>query len=726
MQNLQIKDRLAKLLAGENIIVEHRQVSTASFDVELRLLTLPMWVMSSAAAYDMLIGHEVGHALYTPLYQLDQFISNRDGYKDGKYKQVEYSHMNIVEDIRIENLLHKKFPGFRKTFNKGYSDLHAMDFFGVGGRDIDKMSFMDRLNLHFKIGNDVFIKFSEEELDAIDKIKNNVCTYDDVLDFCLEAKELNIKSTELHSNDMTCGTESESSSFDAPMDSSEDEGDTVSTKSSSIPEDEDDRDPEDLPKTNPPDLSDVNHDDQSDDEMEDDVNTQDSFESNLNKLIDTETYERTYVNIPDVKLESILVGPEKIEKECESYQKIWEYHLLHEKYYEFKKDSQSSVNYMIKEFQTKKSADDYARSYSARTGVLDNKKLHEFKFTENIFKQIQVVRDGQNHGMIFILDWSGSMQNCILETTKQLLQLVWFCKKQNIPFDVYAFTNGWNRLCKNPDYLKMNKFHDRIQTIKHNDIMIDPNLDLLNFISSKRSPKDFDNDCRNLFIIASLTKNFYGTRYPSSFNMSSTPLNSTIIALRKIIPEFYKTTRVDCLSTIILSDGESDHLSNFVSYDKSPMAKWKEDSDFYCSAVRRSVIRDIDLGCVYPEIVCCDYRSGMSQSTKCLLQNLKDHFPSMNLIGIRLVAPSETQNFLGGYANDHCSRATWTTSKNICLKDTPYDMLYGLSTTILNKDVSIDIPEDASIAKINNAIRKSLKAKHANRKMLCSFIDTIS
>ena len=47
--------------------------------------------------------------------------------------------------------------------------------------------------------------------------------------------------------------------------------------------------------------------------------------------------------------------------------------------------------------------------------------------------------------MIFILDWSGSMQYEILPTVKQLLNLTAFCKKVQIPFEVYAFTNEWQR-----------------------------------------------------------------------------------------------------------------------------------------------------------------------------------------------------------------------------------------------------------------------------------------
>ena len=43
MKNFEVKDNLAKLLATENLIVEHRQVSTAFFNVETRVLCLPMW-----------------------------------------------------------------------------------------------------------------------------------------------------------------------------------------------------------------------------------------------------------------------------------------------------------------------------------------------------------------------------------------------------------------------------------------------------------------------------------------------------------------------------------------------------------------------------------------------------------------------------------------------------------------------------------------------------------
>ena len=100
----------------------------------------------------------------------------------------------------------------------------------------------------------------------------------------------------------------------------------------------------------------------------------------------------------------------------------------------FKKDAQKEVNYLVKEFECKKSAAAYARATTSRTGILDTAVLHTYKFNEDLFKKVSVVPDGKNHGLIFILDWSGSMQNVMMDTIKQLFNLVWFCKKVNIPF----------------------------------------------------------------------------------------------------------------------------------------------------------------------------------------------------------------------------------------------------------------------------------------------------
>ena len=108
---------------------------------------------------------------------------------------------------------------------------------------------------------------------------------------------------------------------------------------------------------------------------------------------------------------------------------------------DFKRSAQKEVNYLVKEFEMKKSASAYARAATSRTGILDTTKLHTFKYNEDLFKKVTTLPDGKNHGLVFILDWSGSMNSVMLDTIKQLYNLIWFCRKIQIPFEVYAFTN---------------------------------------------------------------------------------------------------------------------------------------------------------------------------------------------------------------------------------------------------------------------------------------------
>ena len=95
----EIKSQLAKLLATEDLVVEHKNVRTASFNVHTRVLTLPTWEKASNCVYDLLVGHEVGHALFTPDEQWN------------KTKNIPPSFVNIVEDARIEKLMKRKYGG---------------------------------------------------------------------------------------------------------------------------------------------------------------------------------------------------------------------------------------------------------------------------------------------------------------------------------------------------------------------------------------------------------------------------------------------------------------------------------------------------------------------------------------------------------------------------------------------------------------------------------------
>ena len=165
------KTLLAKLMATENLTVEQRNVQTASFNVKDRVLTLPILdAKISSFLYDMFLGHEVGHALHTPL----------EGFQKAKDAGVSASVANVIEDSRIERRIKTKYPGIRTSFVKGYRELIEKDFFGTKGADLNDFNFIDRVNLYTKGGAAQGIIFNEFEKRLVDKIESTE-TYEDVI-----------------------------------------------------------------------------------------------------------------------------------------------------------------------------------------------------------------------------------------------------------------------------------------------------------------------------------------------------------------------------------------------------------------------------------------------------------------------------------------------------------------------------------------------------------------
>jgi len=130
--NHEIKSQLAKLLATEDIIVEHKKVETACFNVHTRVLTLPMWEKASDNIYTMLVLHEISHSLWTP---------DIDWTKDYK---IPGQFVNIVEDARIEKLCKRKYPGSPKSFYAGYKELADNDFFQIKDDKLETYNLADR------------------------------------------------------------------------------------------------------------------------------------------------------------------------------------------------------------------------------------------------------------------------------------------------------------------------------------------------------------------------------------------------------------------------------------------------------------------------------------------------------------------------------------------------------------------------------------------------------
>ena len=688
--NYEIKSQLAKLLATEDLVVENKPVATAQFNVETRVLTLPMWKRASNSVYDMLVGHEVGHALFTP----------NDWSFEGTVPQ---QFVNVTEDARIEKLMKRKYPGLHKSFNVGYKQLAEEDFFCLDGEDVDNMNLADKANLYFKIGKHIDIAFTDEEKVIVEQIADAE-TFDEAVEaakvmyaYCKKPQKESQPVVIPPSPNGQPGGQSvqqESQNIEGSGDT-----DDVMTHEEML-EEAANRESADEPEENLP---------------EPEVTTDSTFEDRKEEFngdldIDSQ-FETGYHELPEFNVDDLIVSFSEIRNKFDWTEDLFmkedskSYAYVDAEYSKFKKSAQKEVNFLVKEFECKKAADSYSRAATARTGVLDCTKLHTYKYNEDLFKKVTILPDGKNHGLIFILDWSGSMGNCILDTVKQLYNLIWFCNKCNIPFDVYAFTNS---------YVRNDEEVERKDIWEDDKLFINGDFRLMNFFSSREKKKDIEKQMQSLYRLVWSIKMYCCYSYPPEFSLSGTPLNETLIALTQILPAFKKMHGLQKTHCFILTDGEANPLmvSRRNSYGGQGTRHLYPGKDF---------IRNRKTGHTY------QVQRAYHSFSKILLQNLMEENKDCNFIGIRLCAPREMNAFIRSYqhvTDDALKKIK--KQKYYEIKNTGYTSYFAMQSNALNQEVDFDVEEGASKAKIKSAFVKNLKTKALNKKVLSKFMELVA
>ena len=721
-----VKDSLAKLLAQEDLAVEHRSVETAQFNVETRVLSLPIW-QTDIKIVDAMIAHEVGHALYTP----------NDWSFEGR---IPMQFVNVVEDIRVEKLMKRRYGGISKTFFKGYSELHNQDFFSINGKNVSGMNLADRLNLHYKIGAFVKIPFSAEEAIFVERAKF-IESFEDALDL----------AEDLYKFCKDFAEKQQQQQQEAPTQGSPDGTGEDQVVSEGISDPEPKMQPgegnEEVGEGEDEELEDegLDYDDHTvgqkpseDDSLDSglEVETQKSMSDALQdvaKKTQNEYEEYQYLEAPKVDYKKFIVPNKEVWHHCEE---VWNergyvaenFAICDTDFKTFKQSSNQEVNYLVKEFECRKSADAYARATTSRTGVLDTTKLHTYRYNEDLFKKVTTLAEGKNHGLIFILDWSGSMSNVLLDTYKQLCNLVWFCKKVNIPFDVYAFTNNWYSRDKNIDeYGRFNpppRHHSR----EENQFEVESTFNLMNILTSSVRNVEIDRQLKTFWrLVSSIDpqgRYDCAFQWPNSCGLSGTPLNEALITLSTLIPKFQKRHNVQKLQVITLTDGESQGLKYNVVFKP----RYEEGEPYLGQRTcmyNTTFIRDRQTGRTYK--VENDYH----ELTTALLRQLRDRFPESNFIGIRVMDGREAGGFVRKYLYweyDKCAAVMeeWRRNKSLSLTNVGYNKYFGLNSSTLSQTSDFEVQEDATKSQIKSAFKKSLNAKKMNKKVLGEFMQLIA
>ena len=590
--------KLAKLLATEDIVVQHEPCATASFDTENRVLRLPMWKDLTKPLYHMLCEHEVGHALYTTPAEWKKAIVDQP-----KIKLL----LNIVEDARIERLMKEKFPGSRMDFKIGYETLFNRNFFKTTGRVGSSYSLPDRLNLYFKIGHLYDLPFLPEERKFIRKMEETrsfadvVKVSQELLKYC---EENNMQSSdaledlmeamakqkgqgqgegqpgegEAEPGDGETGSECSGdvqgegqlgTDLQDQLDKMEEEAKAGADKVAEAGEEGKDGKPDEKSsnaanqKGSPPpgqqgsigkmDPGVSNYIDNTK------VETVDELEKALSAMVQKAGQRTIYTDI-DSNLKNYrdyIISHRDI---IDNIRKTRT--LSGERYMRLRRKNVNAVDYLVKQFEMRKAATQYRRAQEAKTGVINPSRLHAYKIADDIFKRQTTVTNEKNHGIVMFVDFSGSMANNMHETIEQLINLTMFCRKVKIPHRVYAFTDcgnafGFRKQSEN----SRNIWNERDKNVLEaatkfrSDLLIpDRTMNLLELYHEKMTVGDFRDMTEALLMHFGSSQ---GNNKIAGFNLNGTPLDASVLLAFPLVRALREETNAEIVSAIFLTDGDS-------------------------------------------------------------------------------------------------------------------------------------------------------------------------
>lgn len=708
MSVLETKSLLAKLLAEENITVQHRKTQTAYFDVKQRILVCPILKDMPDELYDLLMGHEVGHALFTP----------PDGWHDavvGNQLPGFKSFLNIVEDARIERFVKNRFPGIRSSFYYGYKDLFERDFFGVKDYPVEKLKLIDKINLHFKLGTLFPIEFTDEELVYVSMV-DGTKTWEDVVEV---AKTLYEHAKEEAKTD----THKDSNNSEFGEDEDQEDGDGFQFNNENGEWD-------DL-------LEELNEELQNESEFIEDYDpeavTDKEFRRREKDLVDETCIPISYVNLPQFNLANRIIPFKTVYKDMEDSGLSDNFEWVVERFgcsvKKFNEKNGRYVNYLVKEFELRKNAKQFARASINKTGELDMKKISKYQLTEDLFRRVTVVPQGKSHGLVIFLDLSGSMKPNMAGTIEQLLILTMFCRKVNIPFAVYGFSDN--------KYGKETVTANSLADYKVNDIHFQNNFfKLKEYLTSNMSRLEFNDAILKLLVLGEMFKAGL-TSLPLSEYLNGTPIDEAIVASIDIMNKFRKEHKVEVLTAMFLTDGDANASPRYFVDSVETNAEGKK-------VYTQSAFRSQSGSYAYKfNLVITDPKSRASVSANSddyvmtsLLLSLAKKATNANYVGFYIGSPGDTIGLSVRKVFDIYRVKSDAHQKDLVkarkekfypIYGTGFDVYYVIpgGDELEVKGSGLSVGQDANKNQLKKAFLQAMSSRAVNRIFLSRFCNTL-
>jgi len=722
-------DLSAKLLATENLSVIRARTRTASFDIKSRILTLPMWKDMTPEIEDMLVGHEVGHALYTDGTYIEPL----------KLYPKLHSYMNVLEDVRIEKLIKRKYPGLRKRMNEGYKQLNDRDFFGTKQiQDFDELLLIDKINLYFKAGFQCGVTFTPDEKTFVNRAERTE-TIDEIIALAndIYAYSKQVAEERKQQQQFEDAEDSDDEEDEDPFD-----GDFDINADDDFDEQNDDND-DDLKPSKKNKQSTLQNDDKS--ELGDDLEskTERAFQNKLEDLADDSTeyrywkFDTDYYKDPVIGYKQILNetkspekwsvdSPEMIDYRTRnmSEEQRTAFHAAEDSdFVQFKTESIRTVNYLVKEFEMKKSAQLHKRAMVSKIGSLDMKKVYAYKLQDDLFKRVTSLPQGKNHGMVLLVDWSGSMNDVLKDTMKQVINLAMFCNRVQIPYRVFAFTTDYNGHVAetNAEREAYNAWRSERRE-PNNLIDCADRFHLLEFFNSKMTTSEFNSMSRRI-----LDYRFF---WNDGYNTGGTPLNEALVYCYKTLGTFIKNNNIEKTTFITLTDGEGGSLNTYSSgrFDDTR-------TEIVDGVYKRIKIKNF----IKDEVTQKTYEIGRlsGNQTEMILRMIKDRY-NVTMVGfhicqnrgrdLRGVAQSNLPDYRGDfYALVETWKKEFRAHGFASVKNTGRDELFLIpqsSTKI--QEGEMDVKADANAKAIAKNFGKFLNVKKTSRVLLNRFVGLVA
>ena len=714
----------ARALASENLSVSFDpEAPTASFDVDRRHLVMPVWDVSDTLQ-TMLIAHEISHALWTPKARSMELLEQAE--KDGYVIKLLHQIANVIEDVRIEKLMKEKYPGTRRDFFLGYKEIIDADLFKFSEMDFGKAGLINRMNLHFKweVPGFITLNLSPEEQEIADLI-DAVVSFDD--GFTLAKALYNHPSMDEIRKRM-----------EEQAAQSEQGGGTDKQQGQS-----------------------------KDSQNGDGLGFMDTPSTLARKKGDT--FNATSITLSPLEDISPLV--------CTTADTLYEYEravtnptpgyapaapVNIDNYRKFVRESDAFVRQLVAQFERRKAADEIRRERPKQTGMLNLDRLHQFRTHDDIFLSKIIKQDGKNHGIFFMIDFSGSMCNVLGDCILQVLQLVWFCEKAKIPFEVYGFTSGdtigprgaaieaemnRRRNAGNFDINDLTVQNYKIVNEKPNSVGY-YGTRLYGLASSRDSAADRER------LLAYLYETYVAENTPRNrvISLGGTPTVEATMLATQFIKKWVVENNIQIPTVMIVTDGQPNGVH---------LQSQKDEGMPYCVLEKNSLIvhneilqtmtrvdtkkyRGINMGSMVVGVMLDDLKAtlnartvGMYVGPKTFADGLFGNFCITQDESDQLEAESKRQIRRGNYsyrvsyegsARFEKAKDSYTNEGCIILPASTnpgYDAFFLIKTPKIVKD-SEAIAESGNFTKVKNTFVKTMGKRAGSRVFLTKYVDIVA